>query len=33
MHIGFLNDVVDVDMMDNYLLNVVGVKPIIVHGS
>ncbi|WP_431199269.1 hypothetical protein ACQ86K_29530 [Mucilaginibacter sp. P19] len=33
MHIGFLNDVVDIDMMDNYLLNVVGVKPIIVHGS
>ncbi|MEO3405131.1 FAD-dependent monooxygenase [Mucilaginibacter sp. CAU 1740] len=24
MHIGFLNDVVDIDMMDNYLLNVVG---------
>ncbi|PWK76610.1 2-polyprenyl-6-methoxyphenol hydroxylase-like FAD-dependent oxidoreductase [Mucilaginibacter oryzae] len=23
MHIGFLNDVVDIDMMDNYLLNVV----------
>jgi hypothetical protein len=29
MHIGFLNDVVDIDMMDNYLLNVAGV----VHGS
>lgn len=24
MHIGFLNDVVDIDMMDNYLQNVVG---------
>jgi 2-polyprenyl-6-methoxyphenol hydroxylase-like FAD-dependent oxidoreductase len=26
MHIGFINDVVDIDMMDNYLLNVVGYK-------
>jgi 2-polyprenyl-6-methoxyphenol hydroxylase-like FAD-dependent oxidoreductase len=25
MHIGFMNDVVDIDMMDNYLRNVVGV--------
>lgn len=24
MHIGFINDVVDIDMMDNYLQNVVG---------
>ncbi len=27
MHIGFMNDVVDIDMMDNYLLNVMGLKP------
>lgn len=26
MHIGFLNDVVDIDMMDNYLRNVLGIK-------
>jgi len=26
MHIGFLNDVVDIDMMDNYLRNVLGMK-------
>jgi hypothetical protein len=26
MHIGFMNDVVDIDMMDNYLRNVLGVK-------
>jgi 2-polyprenyl-6-methoxyphenol hydroxylase-like FAD-dependent oxidoreductase len=26
MHIGFLNDVVDIDMMDNYLRNVLGLK-------
>ncbi|MDN3582288.1 FAD-dependent monooxygenase [Mucilaginibacter flavus] len=25
LHIGFMNDVVDIDMMDNYLQNVVGV--------
>ncbi|SDF00246.1 2-polyprenyl-6-methoxyphenol hydroxylase [Mucilaginibacter pineti] len=28
MHIGFINDVVDIDMMDNYLKNVVGFKSI-----
>jgi 2-polyprenyl-6-methoxyphenol hydroxylase-like FAD-dependent oxidoreductase len=28
MHIGFMNDVVDIDMMDNYLRNVVGVSPL-----
>jgi 2-polyprenyl-6-methoxyphenol hydroxylase-like FAD-dependent oxidoreductase len=26
MHIGFMNDVVDIDMMDNYLRNVLGIK-------
>jgi hypothetical protein len=26
MHIGFINDVVDIDMMDNYLRNVLGIK-------
>jgi 2-polyprenyl-6-methoxyphenol hydroxylase-like FAD-dependent oxidoreductase len=26
MHIGFINDVVDIDMMDNYLKNVVGLN-------
>ena len=26
MHIGLINDVVDIDMMDNYLKNVVGLK-------
>ncbi|RCH54534.1 hypothetical protein DJ568_11980 [Mucilaginibacter hurinus] len=26
MHIGYLNDAVDIDMMDNYLLNVVGFE-------
>jgi len=26
MHIGFINDVVDIDMMDNYLNNVVGLR-------
>jgi 2-polyprenyl-6-methoxyphenol hydroxylase-like FAD-dependent oxidoreductase len=26
MHIGFLNDVVDIDMMDNYLRNIVGIQ-------
>lgn len=26
MHIGFMNDVADIDMMDNYLKNVVGLK-------
>lgn len=26
MHIGFINDVVDIDMMDNYLNNVIGLK-------
>lgn len=26
MHIGFINDVVDIDMMDNYLRNVLGMK-------
>jgi 2-polyprenyl-6-methoxyphenol hydroxylase-like FAD-dependent oxidoreductase len=25
MHIGYINDVVDIDMMDNYLVNVVGM--------
>jgi len=26
MHIGFINDVVDIDMMDNYLQNILGMK-------
>lgn len=26
MHIGFMNDVVDIDMMDNYLQNIIGIK-------
>jgi hypothetical protein len=26
MHIGLMNDVVDIDMMDNYLNNVVGLS-------
>ncbi|MFD0750466.1 FAD-dependent monooxygenase [Mucilaginibacter calamicampi] len=26
MHIGFINDVVDIDMMDNYLRNILGIK-------
>jgi 2-polyprenyl-6-methoxyphenol hydroxylase-like FAD-dependent oxidoreductase len=26
MHIGFMNDVIDIDMMDNYLQNVVGLN-------
>lgn len=26
MHIGFMNDVVDIDMMDNYLRNIVGIS-------
>ncbi|MDB5116075.1 MAG: hypothetical protein JWQ79_1567 [Mucilaginibacter sp.] len=30
MHIGLLNDVVDIDMMDNYLNNVLGLKKISV---
>jgi len=28
MHIGYMNDVVDIDMMDNYLRNVVGINPL-----
>jgi hypothetical protein len=27
MHIGFINDVVDLEMMNNYLVNVVGSRP------
>ncbi|MDB5111932.1 MAG: hypothetical protein JWR67_3046, partial [Mucilaginibacter sp.] len=27
MHIGFINDVVDIDMMDNYLRNIAGLNP------
>ncbi|MGY3214920.1 FAD-dependent monooxygenase [Mucilaginibacter sp. HD30] len=26
MHIGFINDVVDIDMMDNYLRNILGIQ-------
>jgi len=28
MYIGYINDVVDINMMDNYLQNVVGITPI-----
>jgi 2-polyprenyl-6-methoxyphenol hydroxylase-like FAD-dependent oxidoreductase len=30
MHIGFINDIVDIDMMDNYLNNVVKVNKVVV---